>query len=93
MASPESAISEREVIEAITELRGDIKRVESKIDAFSDPCDLASEAYAIVRQIQHEQSAFETQLDTMWWTGSVIFVAVVGLIIQSLGKKNTRKDG
>ncbi|MCL2437796.1 MAG: hypothetical protein FWE48_03935 [Coriobacteriia bacterium] len=92
MASTESAISDREVIEAIAELRGDIKRVETKIDTFSDPCDLATEAYAMVRQTQHEQGVLETQLGILWWAGSVVFVAVVGLIIQSFGKKHLRKD-
>ena len=38
MASAESAISDREVIEAITELRGDIRRVEEKLDGFANPC-------------------------------------------------------
>ena len=92
MALAESALSEREVIEAIAELRGDLKRVEEKIDDFANPCDLATEAYAIARQVHHEQGVLESQLGTMWWAGSVVFVAVVGLIVQSLGKRNKRKD-
>jgi hypothetical protein len=92
VASVESAITDREVIEAIAELRGDIRRVEEKLDDFANPCELAVEAYALARQSEREQGVLESQLDTMWWGGSVIFVAVIGLIVQSFGRKKYRKD-
>jgi hypothetical protein len=92
MALPDSAISDREVIEAITELRGDINRVEEVIGDLANPCDLTVEAYAIARQVKHDQGVLESQLGTMWWVGSVIFVAVVGLIAQTLGKRIYRKE-
>ncbi|MCL2606622.1 MAG: hypothetical protein FWD93_05015 [Coriobacteriia bacterium] len=92
MALADGAISDREVIEAIAELRGDIRRVEERIESFVNPCDLATEAYALARQAQHDQGVLDLQLGTMWWGGSVIFVAVVGLIVQSLGKKKNGKD-
>jgi len=91
VALAESAISDREVIEAITELRGDVRRVEEKIDTFANPCDLATDAYSIARHVQHEQSVLESQVGIFWWASSVIFVAVVGLIIQSLGKRRNGK--
>jgi len=92
VALAESAISDREVIEAIAELRGDVRRVEEKIDSFASPCDLATEAYTIARQVQHEQGVLESQAGILWWASSVIFVAAVGLALQSFGKRKTRKD-
>lgn len=92
MALAEGALSDREVIEAIAELRGDIRRVEEKIDTFANPCDLATESYTIARQVQHEQGVLESQADTLWWASSVIFIAVIGLIVQSLGKRKNGKE-
>ena len=87
MASTESAISDREVIEAIAELRGDIRRVEEKIDSWGTTHELAAEAYTLARETQYEQGYLSSQVGVLWWGSSVIFVAVVGLIFRTIGKK------
>ena len=84
---PEGEITDREVIEAITELRGDIRRVEEKIDSWSTTHELAAEAYTLARETQYEQGYLNSQVGVLWWGSGVIFVAVIGLIFRTVGKK------